>query len=104
MMEHMIYNINTLIELYFSENLMNMYLIFIEGKYFSIDATYTSCQGYYIIIFSSSTYTLQEDLSIDGQVISSRKILCEGTHFFPINMNPHYYFLQKNKSINTILF
>ena len=81
MMEHMIYNIITLIELYFSENLMNMYLIFIEGKYFSIDATYTSCQGYYIIIFSSSTYTLQEDLNIYGQLMSSDKIVSEGIYF-----------------------
>ena len=39
---------------------------------------------------------------IDGQVIASSGILCEGTYFFLINNNSHYYVLQKNKSINTI--
>ena len=83
-------------------NVMNIYLIITEGKYGSIDTDYYSCNGYYIIKFSSYTYTLQADLSIDGQVISSGKILCKGTYFFPININYHYYVLQKTKSINTI--
>ena len=42
----------------------------------AIDADDYSCHGYYIIKFSSSPYTLQEDLSIDGQVISSGEMLC----------------------------
>ena len=74
-----------------------MSLISMKEKYGAIDTDDYSCHGYYIINFSSSTYTLQGDLSIYGQVISSSKILCEGTHFFPINMNPHYYFLQKKQ-------
>ena len=50
---------------------MNMSLISIEGKYGAIDTDNSSCNGYYIIKFSSSPYTLQADMSIDGQVISS---------------------------------
>ena len=65
-------------------------------KYGAIDTDHSSCHGYYIIRFSSSPYTLQADLSIDGQVISSGEILCEGNYFFPININYHYYVLQKN--------
>ena len=82
---------------------MNMSLIIMEGNYGAIDADDSSCNGYYIIKISSSLYTLQVDLSIDGQVISSGEILCEGTYFFPININSRYYFLQKNKSDNTIV-
>ena len=82
---------------------MNMYLISREGKYGTIDTDNSSCHGYYIIKFYSLPYTLQSDWSIDGQVISSSKIVCEGTYFFPISINSHYYFLQKNKSINTIV-
>ena len=52
-------------------NVMNMYLIITEGKYDNTDADYSSCNSYYIIKFYSSSYTLQSDLSIDGQVISS---------------------------------
>ena len=39
---------------------------------------------------------------IDGQVISSGEMVCEGTYLSPININYHYYVLQKTKSINTI--
>ena len=81
---------------------MNMSFIITEGKYGAIDTDDFSCHGYYITKFSSSPYKLQADLSIDGQVISSGEILREGTYFFPININSHYYVLQKNKSINTI--
>ena len=42
-----------------------------EVKYGAIDTDDYSCRGYYIIKFYSYPYTLQADLSIDGQVISS---------------------------------
>ena len=82
---------------------MNMSLIVTEGKYSSIDTDNYLCHGYYIIKFSSSTYTLQPDLSIYEQLISSGEIICEGTYFFPININYRYCVLQKNKSINTVV-
>ena len=40
---------------------------------------------------------------IDGQVISSGEMVCEGTYLFPININSHYYVLQKTKSNNTMV-
>ena len=81
---------------------MNMSLIITEVKHCTIDADYSSYHGYYIIKFSSFPYTLQSDLSIDEQVISSSKIVCEGTYLFPISINYHYYVLQK-KSMKTII-
>ena len=54
---------------------MNMYLIINELNCCAIDADDYACNGYYIIRFSSSAYTLQVDLSIDGQVISSKKLI-----------------------------
>ena len=74
---------------------MNMSLIIMEGKYGAIDTDDSSCHGYYIIKFSSSPYTLQTYLRIDVQVVSSAEILCEGTYFFPININSHYYVIKK---------
>ena len=59
-----------------------MSLIIMEGKYGAIDTYDSPCHGYYIISFSSSPYTLQTDLYIDGQVISSGEMVCEGTFFF----------------------
>ena len=80
---------------------MNISLIYMEGNYGAIDADDSTVHGYYIMIFSSYTYTLQEDLSIYGQVTSSDEMVSEG--FFSININPHYYVSPKNKPNNTIV-
>ena len=82
-------------------NVMNMSLIITEGKYGAIDTDEYSYHGYYIIRFYSFTYTLQADLSIYGQVISSGEMVCKGNYFFSINSNSQYYVLQRTKSINT---
>ena len=58
-----------------------------EGNYGFIDADDSSFYGYYIIIISSSPYTLQAYLSVDSQVISSGQV----TYLFPINIKYHYY-------------
>ena len=58
-------------------NVMNMSLICIEVEYGAINNNDSLCHGYYTIKFSSFPYNLQEDLSIDGQVISSGKIVCK---------------------------
>ena len=74
-----------------------------EGKYCDIDTDDSSCHGYYIIKFYSSPYILQADLSIDGQVISSGRMVCELSYFFPININSSYDSLQRTKYMNTIV-
>ena len=68
-----------------------MYLIITKGNYYAIDSDDSECHVYYIIRFSSTPYTLQEDLNIDGQLISSGEMVFEGTYYFPININFHYY-------------
>ena len=68
-------------------NMMNMSLIIMEGKYSAIGADASSCYGYYIINFSSTTYTLQLYLRIDGQVIYYDEMVYEGSYSFQINTN-----------------
>ena len=74
---------------------MNIYLIIMEVNYGTNNSDDSTFHGYYIIKQSSSTYTLQSDLIIDGEVISSSEMVCGGNFFFPININSHYYVLQK---------
>ena len=62
---------------YEDDNVMNMLLIIMEGNYVTIDDDDSSCHGYYIIKLFSSTYTLQTDLSIYGQVMSSSEMVHE---------------------------
>ena len=70
---------------------MNMSLIITEGKYGAIDSDDYLFHGYYIINFPSSPYTIQSDLRIYGQVISSDEMVYEVNYFFPININYNYY-------------
>ena len=72
-----------------------MSLTIMESKYGAIDTDDSSFHGYYVIKFYSSPYTLQEYLIIHGKVISSGEMVYEGNYFFPINVNSHYYVLQK---------
>ena len=76
-------------------NDMWMYLIIIEGNYGAIDADDYTCHVYYIIIFTSSPYTFQADLSKYGQVISSGEIVCEGTYFLNQYQLSLLYFSKK---------
>ena len=85
-------------------NVMNMYLVNIESNYDVFDVSYYTCHGYYIIKFSSSSYNLQSDFNIVGQLISSGEMVCNGTYYFSININFHYFVSPKNKSNNIIVF
>ena len=40
-----------------------------SGKYGSINTTDTSTDGFYVIMFTSGAYTLQENTTIDGQIL-----------------------------------
>ena len=53
-----------------------------EGSYIAVDDDDSSCHGYYSITNISYPCNLQEDLSIDGQVISSSEMVCEVTYIF----------------------
>ena len=44
------------------ENVMNMSLIIMEGKYGAIDTDDSACHNFFIIKFSAYPYTLQADL------------------------------------------
>ena len=74
---------------------MNISMIIMEEKNGAIDTGNSSCCTYYIIRISSSPYTLQSYLIIDGQFISFVEIVYEGNYLFPVNIDSHYYILQK---------
>ena len=43
----------------------------ISGKYGAINTTDTSTNVFYVIMFTSGAYTLQENTTIDGQIITA---------------------------------
>ena len=48
----------------------------------AINDEYKSCHSYCIIIFTSNPFTLQEEFTVDGKLISSGIVLYECTYFF----------------------
>ena len=44
-----------------------------SGKYGAIKITYTTNNGFYVIVFISEAYTLQDNTTIYGQMITADK-------------------------------
>ena len=45
------------------------------GKYGAINTTDTSTNGFYVIMFKTGTYTLQENTTIYGQIITAGELV-----------------------------
>ena len=80
---------------------MNLSFIIMEVNHGYIDSEYSTFHGYHIIKFSSYLYTLQYNLSIDGQVISSGEMVCEGT-FFSYQYQLSLFYFSKNNTITQL--
>ena len=50
------------------------------GNYGAMNTTDTSTMGYYGVKFVSYTYTLQEDTSCEGQIISAGELVVNANH------------------------
>ena len=46
-----------------------------SGTYGSINTTDTSTNGFYVIMFTSGEYTLQENKTIDGKIITAGELV-----------------------------
>ena len=46
-----------------------------SGKYGGINTTDTSTNGSYVIMFTSGAYTLQENTTIDGQILIAGELV-----------------------------
>ena len=51
-----------------------------SGEYISINTTDTSTNGFYVIMFTSGEYTLQENTAIDGQIITSGELVVKAQY------------------------
>ena len=49
----------------------NMASLVESGKYGAINTTDTSTNGFYVVMFTSGSYTLQKNTTIDGQIITA---------------------------------
>ena len=66
-----------------------------SGKYVAVNTTDTSTNGFYVIMFTSGVYTLQENTTIHGKFITAgelvvkAKYLCSNQIDIDWYWNPH---------------
>ena len=48
-----------------------MALLFESGNYGAINTTYTATNGFYVIMFTSEAYILQDNTKIYGKIITA---------------------------------
>ena len=56
--------------------------LFESGKYGAINTTDTSSNGFYVIMFTSGEYKLQENTTIDGQIITAGELVVKAQDLF----------------------
>ena len=54
--------------------------LFESGTYGAINTTYTSTNGFYVIMFTSGAYTLQRNTTIDGQIITAGELVVKAKY------------------------
>ena len=65
----------------------NMASLFESGKYGAINTTDTSTNGFYVIMFTSVVYTLQENTTIDGQIITTGELVVKAQYLFSMQVD-----------------
>ena len=68
-----------------------------SGKYGAINTTDTSTNVFYIIMFTSGAYTLQENTTIDGQIITDGELVVKAQYLCSIKKYTNWYYNQQLK-------
>ena len=69
----------------------NMATLVESGKYVAIKTTDTTTNGFYVIMFTSEEYTLQNNTTIDGQVMTSGELVVKAQYICSIQVDTNWY-------------
>ena len=75
----------------------NMASLVESGTYGAINTTDTSTNGFYIIMFSSGAYTLQENKTIYGQIITAGELVVKAQYLCSMQVDTNWYWNQQPK-------
>ena len=62
-----------------------------SGKYGAKNKTDTSTNGFYVIMFTSGAYKLQENTKIDGQIITARELVFKAQYLCSMQVDTDWY-------------
>ena len=66
-----------------------------SGMYGAINIYDNTSNGFYVIQFLSEAHTLQNNTTIDGQVISADELVVKAQYLFYMQENTNWYWKQK---------
>ena len=66
-----------------------------SGKYIAINTTDTSTNGFYVIMFTLGAYTLQENTTIDGQILIAGELVANAKYLCSVQVDTNWYWNQQ---------
>ena len=75
----------------------NMASLFESDKYGTINTTDTYTNVFYVIMFTSGAYTLQENTKIDGKFISAGELVVNAKYLCSVQVDTKWYWNQHPK-------
>ena len=66
-------------------------------KYGAINTTHTTTNVFYVIIFTSEAYTLQNKKTIDGQLITAGALVVKAQYICSVQLDTNWYWNQQPK-------
>ena len=66
-------------------------------KYGAINTIDTSTNGFYVIMFTSGAYTIYENKTIDGQIITAGELVVKEKYIFSMQVDTNWYWNQQPK-------
>ena len=81
----------------------NMASLVESSKYGAINTTDTSTNGFYVIMFTSGAYTLQENTTIDGQILIAGELVVNAKYLCSVQVDTNWYWNQQpNNHVITV--
>ena len=68
-----------------------------SGTYGAIKKTDTSTNGFYVIMFTSGAYTLQENTTSERQIITAGELVVKSQYLCSMQVDTNWYFNQQPK-------
>ena len=62
-----------------------------SGNYGVINTTDTTTNGFYVIMFKSGAYKLQENTTVDGQIIIAGELVVKRQYLCSIQVDTNWY-------------
>ena len=75
----------------------NMASLVESGTYGAINTSDTSINGFYVFMFTSGAYTLQENTAADGKIITAGELVVKAQYLCSMKIDTNWYWNQQPK-------